>query len=100
MRHQHQIQVLHAAVPPQGCSPSARCWSRHPSVRQPVRSRRTDAPVILLPGAKGAEGIAAGEDNTFFAGDLVTGDIFRGDIHKGNATRSSSTRLTAGWRWA
>lgn len=43
--------------------------------------------VIVLPGAKGAEGIAAGEDNTFFAGDLVTGDIFRGDIHKGTAKK-------------
>src|SRR5688572_17456560 len=30
-------------------------------------------PVIVLPGAKGAEGIAAGEGSTFFAGDLATG---------------------------
>jgi sugar lactone lactonase YvrE len=43
--------------------------------------------VIVLPGAKGAEGIAAGEDDTFFAGDLATGDIFRGDIHKGTAKK-------------
>lgn len=44
-------------------------------------------PVIVLPGAKGAEGIAAGEGSTFFAGDLATGDIFRGDIHKGTAKK-------------
>lgn len=44
-------------------------------------------PVIVLPGAKGAEGITAGEGSTFFAGDLATGDIFRGDIHKGTAKK-------------
>ena len=44
-------------------------------------------PVIVLPGAKGAEGIAAGEGSTFFAGDLATGDIFRGDIRKGTARK-------------
>lgn len=44
-------------------------------------------PVIVLPGARGAEGIAAGEDSTFFAGDLATGDIFRGDIRKGTAKK-------------
>lgn len=43
--------------------------------------------VIVLPGAKGAEGIAAGEGSTFFAGDLATGDIFRGDIRKGTAKK-------------
>jgi hypothetical protein len=44
-------------------------------------------PVIVLPGARGAEGIAAGEGSTFFAGDLATGDIFRGDIRKGTAKK-------------
>ncbi|MFJ5699712.1 hypothetical protein [Arthrobacter sp. NPDC093139] len=44
-------------------------------------------PVIVLPGAKGAEGIAAGEGSTFYAGDLATGDIFRGDIRKGTAKK-------------
>lgn len=41
--------------------------------------------VIVLPGAKSAEGIAAGEGNTFYAGELFTGDIFRGDIRTGKA---------------
>ena len=41
--------------------------------------------VIKLPGATGAEGIAAGEDSTFFAGDRLNGNIFRGDIDAGKA---------------
>lgn len=41
--------------------------------------------VIELPGASSAEGIAAGEGTTFFAGDLFKGDIYRGDIRKGTA---------------
>jgi hypothetical protein len=45
------------------------------------------APVILLDGAKGAEGIAAAGSTTFFAGDLATGDIYRGDIRKDKATK-------------
>ncbi len=40
---------------------------------------------IVLPGATSAEGIAAGEGATFYAGDLFTGDIFRGDIEKRTA---------------
>jgi len=47
------------------------------------RDERT--PVIRLPGATGAEGIAAGEGSTFFAGDLPNGNIFRGDIDEGTA---------------
>jgi len=43
--------------------------------------------VIVLDGAKSAEGIAAGEETTFYAGELLTGDIFRGDIHDGKAKR-------------
>ena len=43
------------------------------------------SPVIRLPGATGAEGIAAGEGDTFFAGDLLNGNIFRGDVEKGTA---------------
>lgn len=46
-----------------------------------------ESSVILLDGAKGAEGIAAGEGSTFYAGDLVTGDIYRGDIHKDTAKK-------------
>lgn len=41
--------------------------------------------VIVLPGATSAEGIAAGEGNTFYAGDLFLGDIFRGNVKKGTA---------------
>jgi sugar lactone lactonase YvrE len=43
------------------------------------------AEVIALPGATSAEGIAAGEGTTFYAGDLFAGDIFRGDIQRGTA---------------
>ena len=43
--------------------------------------------VIVLDGAKSAEGIAAGEETTFYAGELLTGDIFRGDIHDEKAKR-------------
>jgi sugar lactone lactonase YvrE len=41
--------------------------------------------VIVLPGAKSAEGIAAGRGSTFYAGDLFGGDIFRGDARRGTA---------------
>jgi sugar lactone lactonase YvrE len=41
--------------------------------------------VIVLPGATSAEGIARGEDATFYAGDLFRGDVFRGDLEKGTA---------------
>lgn len=40
---------------------------------------------IPLPGASGAEGIAAGKGSTFYAGDLGDGDIYRGDVRKGTA---------------
>ncbi len=43
------------------------------------------APVIVLPGASSAEGIAGGRGATFFAGDLFRGDIFRGDFQRGTA---------------
>jgi sugar lactone lactonase YvrE len=41
---------------------------------------------IVLPGASSAEGIAAGEGSTFYAGDLFRGDIFRGNVEKGTAS--------------
>ncbi len=41
--------------------------------------------VIVLPGATSAEGIAAGEGSTFYAGDLLLGNIYRGDIEQGTA---------------
>ena len=43
------------------------------------------APVIVLPGASSAEGIAGGRGATFFAGDLFRGDIFRGNLQRGTA---------------
>ena len=43
------------------------------------------AEVIVLPGAISAEGIAAGQGSTFYAGDLFAGDIFRGDVRRGTA---------------
>jgi hypothetical protein len=41
--------------------------------------------VIVLPGVSSAEGITAGKDTTFYAGDLARGDIFVGDIERGTA---------------
>jgi hypothetical protein len=41
--------------------------------------------VIVLPGASSAEGIARGDDGTFYAGDLFRGDVFRGDLDEGTA---------------
>jgi sugar lactone lactonase YvrE len=41
--------------------------------------------VIVLPGATSAEGIARGEEATFYAGDLFAGDVFRGDLRRGTA---------------
>ena len=58
-------------------------------VPAPLAAARADrddrTSVITLPGATGAEGIAAGEGSTFFAGDLPNGNIFRGDIDEGSA---------------
>ena len=43
--------------------------------------------VIVLDGANSAEGIAAGNGTTFYAGELATGDIFQGDIRTGTAAQ-------------
>jgi len=43
------------------------------------------AEVIVLPGARSAEGITAGRGATFYAGDLFRGDIFRGNLQRGTA---------------
>jgi sugar lactone lactonase YvrE len=40
---------------------------------------------IELPGATSAEGIAAEDNGTFYAGDLFKGDIYRGDLADGTA---------------
>lgn len=50
----------------------------------PAASAQQDT-LIPLPGASGAEGIAAGKGGTFYAGDLADGDIYRGDVRKGTA---------------
>jgi sugar lactone lactonase YvrE len=42
---------------------------------------------IILPGARSAEGIAAGTGTTFYAGELFTGNIFRGDVRTGTVSR-------------
>ncbi|MDQ0921760.1 sugar lactone lactonase YvrE [Pseudarthrobacter sp. W1I19] len=52
-----------------------------------VASASSSDDVIVLDGATSAEGIAAGEGATFYAGDLNTGDIYRGDIHDSEAKR-------------
>ncbi|GGU44130.1 SMP-30/gluconolactonase/LRE family protein [Lentzea flava] len=41
--------------------------------------------IIVLPGAKSAEGITEGRGTTFYAGDLFAGDIYRGDVRRGTA---------------
>jgi len=48
-------------------------------------SQKQQGAFIPLPGASGAEGIAAGEGSTFYAGDLGDGDIYRGDVRQGMA---------------
>ena len=58
---------------------------RATAARADPADRGDRTPVISLPGATGAEGIAAGKGTTFFAGDLLNGNIFRGDIDKGTA---------------
>ncbi|WP_433556115.1 SMP-30/gluconolactonase/LRE family protein [Pseudonocardia xinjiangensis] len=51
----------------------------------PVAAASTADDVIVLPGATGLEGIAAGAGSTFYAGDTFRGDIFRGDLGRGTA---------------
>lgn len=61
--------------------------------------------VIVLDGATSAEGMAAGEGFTFYAGDLWLGDIYRGDIRDGTAELfidvsdfAPDPRMTAGMK--
>jgi sugar lactone lactonase YvrE len=51
----------------------------------PATATPPEDSVIVLDGATSAEGIAAGEGTTFYAGDLQLGDIYRGDIRSGKA---------------
>ncbi|MET8852108.1 hypothetical protein [Amycolatopsis sp. NPDC004625] len=43
--------------------------------------------VIVLPGAKSAEGITAAGGGSYYTGDLVAGTIFREDLRRGTAER-------------
>jgi hypothetical protein len=43
----------------------------------------------VLPGAKSAEGVAAGEGSTFFAGELFTGAITKVTCGRAPQNRSS-----------
>ncbi len=52
----------------------------------PAASAAAAGDVIVLPGASSAEGIATGNGNTFYAGDLFRGDIYRGDLRTGTAS--------------
>jgi hypothetical protein len=58
-----------------------------PSALPAVATSPSRDDVIVLDGAKSAEGIAAGRGKTFYAGELMTGDIFRGNIRDGKAQR-------------
>lgn len=53
----------------------------------PAQASPPGETTIVLPGARSAEGIAAGEGTTFYAGELFTGTIFRGDIRTGAVSR-------------
>jgi len=55
------------------------------SVRATSTSADEFPPVIVLPGATSAEGIAVGRGSIFYAGDFLTGDIYRGDLRTGHA---------------
>ncbi len=70
-------------VPGQGAVAQPRADGAAPDTRPAAAASQ----VIPLPGAAGAEGIAAGRGSTFFAGDLIRGDIFRGDLRQGTAKK-------------
>lgn len=59
--------------------PASGDWQKHGD------RRKQQGAFIPLPGASGAEGIAAGKGTTFYAGDLGDGDIYRGDIRRATA---------------
>lgn len=56
-------------------------------VSQPAAAMIVEG-AIVLPGATGAEGVAAAGGTRFYAGDLTTGDVYLGDIRTGTATRA------------
>lgn len=68
-------------------APHASPSSASPSSMASSMASGTPPAVILLSGATSAEGIAAGEGETFYAGDLVAGDIFRGNLGEHRAER-------------
>ncbi|MDQ1511502.1 MAG: hypothetical protein QOG50_3346 [Actinomycetota bacterium] len=60
------------------------------------------SPVVPLPGATSAEGIASGRGSTFYAGDLFAGDIYRGDLQNGTAALfidAPANRMAAGMKF-
>ncbi|MFC3300376.1 Gluconolactonase [Arthrobacter agilis] len=67
-------------------APAAGAVAAPPAGSQaPTAAAGRQGAFIPLPGAGGAEGIAAGKGSTFYAGDLSDGDIYRGDIRRGTA---------------
>ena len=77
------------------------------SVRATSTSADEFPPVIVLPGATSAEGIAVGRGSIFYAGDFLTGDIYRGDLRTGSRAdhirvyrpgRSGLARRGSEWR--
>lgn len=67
-------------------APAAGAVAAPPAGSQaPTAAAGQQGAFIPLPGAGGAEGIAAGKGSTFYAGDLSDGDIYRGDIRRGTA---------------
>ncbi len=72
----------------------------------PASASTPSRDVIVLHGAKSAEGIAEGRGTTFYAGELMTGDIFKGDIRGGKAERfidvstfDSNPRMAVGLKY-
>ncbi|WP_410630611.1 hypothetical protein [Amycolatopsis sp. cmx-4-83] len=51
--------------------------------------------VIVLPGARSAEGITPAGGGTYYTGDLVAGTIFREDVKRGTAERFIEAPLGA-----
>jgi sugar lactone lactonase YvrE len=89
-RRLHRFLLAVAVLSGAGCASAP--TPPPPSAPQPVTASpaatsnpATAEQVIVLPGAKSSEGVAAGEGSTFYAGELFTGDIYRGDVRQGTA---------------
>lgn len=69
----------------------------------PAVAAKSTTQVIVLPGARSAEGITAGHGNTFYAGDLFAGDIYIGNVRRGTARLlidAPDGRMAAGMDYA